>query len=206
MLDKSPPPAPTNIQVVDAQKWTIFNGDGCGSQLGCGWGTEQLGTSSPTNVGIDNGHLVITVRHNSNTDDTWSSSSERATSSGRVSTAGSANFVYGRIDVRAKVPLKGWGGLAGVWLVPSQDIPRGDSPSCSRVDVMEVNSTRVCCLYHFQDITCITSTNNARTGSLARGKKYYLESLPFLMKPQTRHVSEHTPCLRYGCGTFFWRV
>lgn len=126
--------------MVDEKKWTILDGDGCGSQLGCGWGTDQLDTSSPTNVGMYNGHLVITARHSNNTDDPWSSSSERGTSSGRVSTAGSADFVYGRVDVRAKMPLRGWGGLAGAWLVPSENIPRDGSPSCNRVDVMEVSN------------------------------------------------------------------
>lgn len=60
-----------------------------------------------------------------------------APTSARLSTFGSADFVHGQVQVRAKVAPGGWGGWSGIWLLPSEE--RGlDQASCARVNVVEV--------------------------------------------------------------------
>ncbi|CAM9765105.1 unnamed protein product, partial [Laminaria digitata] len=60
----------------------------------------------------------------------------------RLSTYGSADFLHGRVEVRAKVIRGGWGGSSGIWLMPSEE-RRPDRPSCARVNIVEVNADTI---------------------------------------------------------------
>lgn len=55
-------------------------------------------------------------------------------SSNRISTFHSADFLYGRVEVRAKVASDGF---SGFWLTPSEEPVIGHTP-CARVAIAEV--------------------------------------------------------------------
>lgn len=55
-------------------------------------------------------------------------------SSNRISTVHSADFRYGRVEVRAKTSSRGF---SGFWLVPSDGVSLGHTP-CARVAIAEV--------------------------------------------------------------------
>lgn len=141
--DGSPWYALRALQIIDSQKWTILEGDGCDSYLGCGWGQGQIEVASKDNAYISaDGNLVMVARYDIPENKTlWSSKHQsydgRMITSARLSTHGSADFLHGRVEVRAKVAPGGWGGWSAIWLLPSED--RG-SPraSCARVNIVEV--------------------------------------------------------------------
>lgn len=137
---------PQKQQTLDTKKWTVLEGDGCDSDLGCGWKRGQIDVSSPNNAYIgEGGHLVIVAnRHTADTKMLNASSpsghdsfATNPPTSARLSTIGSADFVHGKIQVRAKVAPGGWGGWSGIWLLPSEERGLGRA-SCARVNVVEV--------------------------------------------------------------------
>lgn len=79
---------------------------------------------------------MITARLSSNSSVSAASSTATPTSA-RLSTFGSADFVHGRIEVRAQMPAGEWGGWVGFWLLPSEQTWQGKA-SCARVDLAEV--------------------------------------------------------------------
>lgn len=58
---------------------------------------------------------------------------------GRIGTAHSANFVHGRVEIRAKVSSRG---LSGFWLMPSDAGTVGRTP-CARVAIAEVSTATI---------------------------------------------------------------
>lgn len=120
------------------QKWTVLEGNGCDSDPGCGWNREQLDVSSKENVYIREGGYLAIVAQMANTNFSKGYHSENdVIGSARLSTFGSADFLHGKVEVRAKVAPGGWGGWSGVWLLPSEG--QGlDHLSCARVNVVEV--------------------------------------------------------------------
>lgn len=54
---------------------------------------------------------------------------------GRISSSNSADFIYGRVEVRAKLAS---GGSSGFWLVPSDAPVFGRTP-CARISIAEVS-------------------------------------------------------------------
>ncbi len=71
---------------------------------------DQAYTSRPKNLRIENGMLVIEA-HKEGFDGA-------SYTSGRVHTAGKGDFLYGRIEVRAKLP-RGQGTWPAIWMLPS---------------------------------------------------------------------------------------
>lgn len=66
-------------------------------------------------------------------------------SSNRISTVPSANFRYGRVEVRAKASSRG---VSSFWLVPSENLALSHTP-CARVAIAEVrDEVTFCSLPH----------------------------------------------------------
>ena len=98
-----------------------------------GWGNNELEyyTNSSKNYLVSNGNLVIEARK----EDIGS----QHYSSGRMTTQGKKSFTFGRIDIRAKLPVaKGmWPAL---WMLGS-NIGSVPWPGCGETDIMELIGT-----------------------------------------------------------------
>jgi beta-glucanase (GH16 family) len=107
----------------DTSKWTYDLG-------GSGWGNNELEyyTNSLNNASAGNGVLTITARKESIQGMKYSSS--------RMVSKGSGNLLYGRIEVKAKLPL-GTGTWPAIWMLPN-DYIYGNWPNSGEVDIVEM--------------------------------------------------------------------
>lgn len=113
--------------IPDSTRWNVDIGDGCPSL--CGWGNEELEyyTNRPQNVKVENGSLIIEARKEDY--------SGRAYTSAKLLTRGKADWKYGHIEVRAKLP-KGRGVWPAIWMLSSQK-KYGGWPASGEIDIME---------------------------------------------------------------------
>jgi Glycosyl hydrolases family 16/Calx-beta domain len=98
---------------------------------GSGWGNneQQYYTNNrPENIYLDNGKLVIQAKKESFMGSSYTSS--------RILTKGKKEFTFGRIDIRAKLPVaKGlWPAL---WML-GKKIDQTNWPACGEIDIMEL--------------------------------------------------------------------
>ncbi|MBS1597543.1 MAG: family 16 glycosylhydrolase [Bacteroidetes bacterium] len=111
---------------LNTQNWNYETGGG-------GWGNNELEnyTSRPQNVFVSNGNLVIEARQESYGGNNFTSA--------RLTTADKRQFQFGRIDIRAKLPVaKGmWPAL---WMLGS-NIQQVGWPGCGETDIMELVGT-----------------------------------------------------------------
>ncbi len=86
-----------NTGAPDSTKWTYDLGDGCPNS--CGWGNNeaQYYTKDSKNVRVENGNLVIEVHK--------ASLGGKAYTSTRIVSKLKGDWLYGRIEVKAK-PLR----------------------------------------------------------------------------------------------------
>lgn len=105
----------------DASKWTFETG-------GSGWGNNELQYyTAGNNAKIEDGNLVITAKKEL--------VSGKAYTSSRMITRGKGDFLYGRFDIRAKLP-RGRGTWPAIWML-SSDNAFGPWPSSGEIDIME---------------------------------------------------------------------
>jgi len=92
-----------------------------------GWGNNELEvyTNLVENVHLDSGYLHITALN----------PSPQSYTSGRLTTLGKKEFTYGRIDIRAKMPI-GQGIWPALWMLGS-NITSVSWPKCGEIDIME---------------------------------------------------------------------
>ena len=115
---------------LDTGNWTIDIGDGCPNL--CGWGNSELEYYRAENVTVTDGNLVLTSRQESY--------GGRSFTSGKVHTRNKQAFLYGRIEMRAKIPT-GEGMWPAFWMMPQDDAYGGWAAS-GEIDIMEsVNGT-----------------------------------------------------------------
>ena len=126
---------------LDLTSWNQEIGNGTG-----GWGNNELEyyTSSPKNTFLSNGNLIIEARKETIGGFNYSS--------GRMTTQNKKTFKFGRIDIRAKLPVaKGmWPAL---WMLGS-NITTVGWPTCGEIDIMELvgsNPNRVSGTIHFRN-------------------------------------------------------
>ena len=95
-----------------------------------GWGNNELQnyTASSANSYISNGKLVIEAKQQNSGGSNYSSA--------RMITAGCAEFQYGRIDIRAKLP-QGQGIWPALWMLGANFWDVG-WPDCGEIDIMEL--------------------------------------------------------------------
>jgi beta-glucanase (GH16 family) len=106
----------------DSTKWNYDLG-------GHGWGNNELQyyTNDSKNVRVENGNLIIEAHKDSLGDKAYTST--------RIVSKKKGDWLYGRIEVRAKLP-KGKGTWPAIWML-STDWTYGDWPSSGEIDIME---------------------------------------------------------------------
>jgi beta-glucanase (GH16 family) len=105
----------------DATKWTFETG-------GSGWGNNELQYyTSGVNSSISGGNLIISAKK-----ETFLG---RDYTSARMITKGKGDWLYGRFEVKAKIP-KGRGTWPAIWMLSSDNI-YGNWPSSGEIDIME---------------------------------------------------------------------
>ncbi len=112
---------------LDLSKWTVQTGDGC-PQL-CGFGNNELQyyKDAPSNVRIENGVLLITARKEKN--------GSRDYTSAKLISKGKGDWLYGKFEVRAKLPA-GRGTWPAIWMLPTEN-DYGRWPRSGEIDIME---------------------------------------------------------------------
>jgi beta-glucanase (GH16 family) len=88
---------------------------------------KQWYTSRSENARVENGHLVIEARKEAY--------QGYAYTSARVVTRGRFELLYGRVEVRAKLPT-GRGAWPAIWMLGTS-IDQAGWPACGEIDVME---------------------------------------------------------------------
>jgi beta-glucanase (GH16 family) len=96
---------------------------------GGGWGNNELQyyTSSTNNAKVENGNLIITAIKESINGMNYSSA--------RLVSKNKGDFLYGRIEVKAKLP-SGKGTWPAIWMLPT-DWAYGGWPKSGEIDIME---------------------------------------------------------------------
>ncbi len=106
----------------DAGKWDYDIG-------GSGWGNneKQYYTNAPDNVLVGNGLLTLTAKKEN--------FSGMAYTSTRLVTRNKLDVLYGRFEIKAKLP-SGRGTWPAIWMLPT-DRAYGDWPKSGEIDIME---------------------------------------------------------------------
>jgi len=106
----------------DLNKWGYDLGGG-------GWGNNELQnyTNSPSNASVANGTLTITARKENAGGSEYTSA--------RLITKNKGDFLYGRFEIKAKLPI-GKGTWPAIWMLPT-DWAYGDWPKSGEIDIME---------------------------------------------------------------------
>jgi beta-glucanase (GH16 family) len=113
---------------LDQNNWEYMHGDGC--QYGvCGWGNNELQwyTSRPENIFVSGGMLHIVAR-----EDFWNG---HQYTSARIRSLHKADFLYGRMEARIRLP-EGEGLWPAFWMLPT-DSPYGGWASSGEIDILE---------------------------------------------------------------------
>ncbi len=110
---------------LDPANWTPDIGDGCPNL--CGWGNNELEYYRSENIQVTGGNLVLTAKEEYY--------GGRAFTSGKVTTRNKQSFLYGRIEMRAKLPY-GNGMWPAFWMMPQDDVYGGWAAS-GEIDIME---------------------------------------------------------------------
>jgi len=106
----------------EASKWDYDLG-------GSGWGNneKQLYTNSLSNVSVGDGKLTITAKKES--------MNGMAYTSTRLVTRNKMDVLYGRFEIKAKLPT-GRGTWPAIWMLPT-DRSYGEWPKSGEIDIME---------------------------------------------------------------------
>lgn len=94
-----------------------------------GWGNNELQfyTNTTSNASVANGMLHIIAKKEDKAGSRYTSA--------RMVTRGKKDFLYGRIEVRAKLP-SGVGTWPAIWMLPT-DWEYGNWPNSGEIDIME---------------------------------------------------------------------
>ncbi len=144
----TPTPTPEPVRHIDPDTpelegydllWSDeFNGDSLDTSIWNqevrqpGWTNNELQayTNSEENVYVEDGRLVIRAIQNFNED------GEAYYTSGKITGRGHTDFLYGRIEISAKVP-QGQGLWPAIWMMPYNESIYGSWPRCGEIDIME---------------------------------------------------------------------
>jgi beta-glucanase (GH16 family) len=110
---------------INTSYWQYDLGNG-------GWGNDELECYTDSNASIANGYLVIQARQQTVS---YNGVTSNYTSS-RMNTAGKFSFQYGRVDIRAKLPVKP-GMWPALWFL-GNDFGTAGWPGCGETDLMEL--------------------------------------------------------------------
>ncbi|MGE5383608.1 MAG: family 16 glycosylhydrolase [Omnitrophica WOR_2 bacterium] len=110
-----------NGATIDESNWTFESGAG-------GWGNSELQFYKKENAWVNEGTLVIEARK-----ENWQNSSY---TSARMITRNKHSFLYGRIDIRALLPI-GQGMWPALWML-GNNLSTVGWPACGETDIMEM--------------------------------------------------------------------
>jgi beta-glucanase (GH16 family) len=136
---------------LDTSKWS--------HEVDC-WGggndERQCYTARTENVSVANGLLTVTARRETAigpalpprlqvglSEDEAKATRAQPFTSGRINTKGKADFLYGRIEARARAPY-GQGVWSAIWMLPAEDIYGGWAAS-GEIDIMEAVNLGTAC-------------------------------------------------------------
>lgn len=111
----------------DSSRWNYDLGDGCPDN--CGWGNNELQyyTKDPRNVRVSDGKLIIEAHRDS--------LGGKAFTSTKIVSRDKGDWLYGRFEIRAKLP-RGKGTWPAIWMLPT-DWKYGGWPASGEIDIME---------------------------------------------------------------------
>ena len=112
---------------VDTTKWSFQLGDGAEEGLS-GWGNNELQWYTEENATVSDGILTITAREES-------VAPGSSYTSARLRSLGKGDWTYGRMEMRAKMPL-GKGFWPAFWML-STDWEYGGWASSGEIDIVE---------------------------------------------------------------------
>ncbi|MGC8765595.1 MAG: glycoside hydrolase family 16 protein [Brevinematia bacterium] len=138
--------------LLDENKWDYDGGGG-------GWGNaeQQFYTAYDTETArVSNGVLVIEAHKKWHLGMPYKSA--------RVVTRGKFDFLYGRVEVRAKLP-KGRGVWPAIWMMPSEQ-KYGGWPSSGEIDIMEM-------VGHEQDVIHMSIHTESFNHKIGTHKTFY---------------------------------
>ena len=111
----------SNNGAPDPAKWTLETGGG-------GWGNNELQFYTDNgNATAANGNLTITAKREN--------FGGREYTSARMITKGKGDFLYGRFEIRARLP-RGRGTWPAIWMLHSNSA-YGNWPASGEIDIME---------------------------------------------------------------------
>ncbi|MCR5836572.1 MAG: glycoside hydrolase family 16 protein [Lachnospiraceae bacterium] len=110
----------------DEKKWTYDVGTGK-----WGWGNNELQRyTDDSNAWVKDGNLTIELRKEKD------SGGQDIYTSARLKTKGIGDWLYGKFEIRAKLP-KGKGTWPAIWMLPSDTREYGGWPASGEIDIME---------------------------------------------------------------------
>lgn len=111
----------------DTSRWNYDLGDGCPNV--CGWGNNELEyyTTNSKNVRIENDMLIIEAHKDS--------LGGKPFTSARMVSKFKGDWLYGRIEIKAKLP-RGKGTWPAIWML-STNWKYGGWPASGEIDIME---------------------------------------------------------------------
>jgi beta-glucanase (GH16 family) len=125
---------------LNGKKWEyqIGNGFGSGADYVAGWGNEELEyyTDRAENVFVKDGYLTIRARKERIEGDANGVKASFDWTSARLRTAGRFSRTYGRIEIRAKLPV-GQGFWPAFWMLPDEPTSYGGWAASGELDIME---------------------------------------------------------------------
>lgn len=134
--NNNPPPSTFEWSFENTPAWTDeFDNNGSPDQLkwgydigGNGWGNNELQYyTNGLNAAVSNGVLKIIAKKEAY--------SGKEYTSARMITKNKADWQYGRIEAKAKLP-KGRGTWPAIWMLPTENV-YGSWPNSGEIDIME---------------------------------------------------------------------
>jgi len=107
---------------LQSENWNIVTGDGCPNL--CGWGNNERQIYAADNHTVANGLLTISAQNEG-----------QVYTSTRINSKGKREFQYGKIEIRAKLPL-GKGLWPAFWMLGS-NIDAVGWPRSGEIDILE---------------------------------------------------------------------
>jgi beta-glucanase (GH16 family) len=143
------------FETLDEEKWTFEIG-------GNGWGNNELQYyTNGRNAEVKDGKLILTAKA-----EQWNN---RDVTSTRIVTRHKGDWLYGKVEVRAKIPT-GLGTWPAIWMMPTAS-NYGGWPDSGEIDIMEHVG------YDEDNIvtTVHTQAYNHRRGTQMGGTKRYAD-------------------------------